>query len=38
MQVFKQNQTRKEPIHVQMFNHSVQDGMSCQITRSNDAD
>ena len=38
MQVFKQNYTRTEPIHVQMFNHSAQVGMSCQITRSNDAD
>ena len=31
MQVFKQNQTRREPIHVQLFNHSAQDGRSCQI-------
>ena len=38
MQVFKQNQTRTEPIHVQMSNHSAQDGRSCQITHSHDAD
>ena len=38
VQVFKQNQTRTEPIHVQMSNHSTQDGMSCQITHSHDAD
>ena len=27
----KTHQTRKEPIHVRMFNHSAQDGRSCQI-------